>query len=459
MRDKLKLIILFTVSFYDLQYLKNNYNMRKLRELQREKQRALDSFKNRESTNNEYIQWQHLVYDNSDNNDNNNNSEKNVIKDIEGVNICGNNSPETTSTPTLYLKNVPANEQRVPTLSLASCSSSFVLPSKTFSSSPINLIPQTPLIFSNMTTNLPKPVFTKHLNVDSLSEKEQFNEFVNQNYTNKGTIKINLHTPPNCVSTPNNIETQKITTTIINNFNTIDDSLTNDFIWTKAEFDKCEQMTKYYRVNDYGVTVLNPNYNNGKKKVNIHTIDFRNTGIEYSNLYTFEFQYLTEIKFEHNKLKNIPYLIPKTVQVLRLDYNMISTINNNIRDDIYSTHNLRVITLSNNLITTIPDEIGNLRNLEKLILNSNKITKIGNGLCTLTKLRTLKLHDNQIKDLPENLGNLSNLKYLTLHDNPLSLLPYSIMLLRLKRLDLPQSLVEQITDPIMKDYINDYVKL
>lgn len=226
---------------------------------------------------------------------------------------------------------------------------------------------------------------------------------------------INTNAPPepcNSVIPVNNI-----------NMDIIQNTLAYDYIWYKPEFVKFEKQTAYGGKH-YKPTAAN---------VYIHTLNLSNCGIEYGNLTVFNFVRLAELDMSNNKLSYIPYILPTSIEILRLNNNHIDRYSSSICDP----KNMKILDLANNLITTIPEKIHELVKLEEIDFSDNRITKFSSNITKLSKLRVLKINNNRIDTLPETLGDLVMLHELGLHGNPIKVLPLSMILLtNLKKLDI-----------------------
>ncbi len=133
---------------------------------------------------------------------------------------------------------------------------------------------------------------------------------------------------------------------------------------------------------------------------------------------------ITEIIIEGCRLKILPNSIGnlKSVNKLRLDYNLITAL----PDSIGNLSTLRNLSLQYNKIKTLPKSISNLNSLQYLYLNNNELTTLPDSIGNLKSLRYLFLDNNQLTALPDSIGNLNSLQYLSLENNQLSIIPESI---------------------------------
>lgn len=80
---------------------------------------------------------------------------------------------------------------------------------------------------------------------------------------------------------------------------------------------------------------------------------------------------------------------------------------------------LKHLSLSHNLLTTLPQAINSCCHLERLNLESNKLTVIPEAVFSLAALRVLQLSDNSIKVMPASIAHLSALRMLLVGNNQL----------------------------------------
>ena len=177
------------------------------------------------------------------------------------------------------------------------------------------------------------------------------------------------------------------------------------------------------------------------------------------------------LDFSHLKLEDVPAEVfqrERTLEELYLD-------NNSIKDlprQLFHCTGLRVLSLSDNDIQTIPSAIASLINLKRINLNKNTIQdipdnfricsellsvdvsvnpigKLPDSFTQLLNLQELYLNDTFIEFLPANFGRLSKLKVLELRENHLKTLPKSLMRLSLlEKIDIGQNDLMEIPEVI-----------
>jgi hypothetical protein len=81
---------------------------------------------------------------------------------------------------------------------------------------------------------------------------------------------------------------------------------------------------------------------------------------------------------------------------------------------------IRLLSLSNNLLTCLNPAVCQLSSLTTLRLINNRLTQLPAEIGWLTGLERLELQDNQLVSLPAEIGELVNLTELGLGDNRLA---------------------------------------
>ncbi|KAJ4979894.1 hypothetical protein NE237_010674 [Protea cynaroides] len=104
-----------------------------------------------------------------------------------------------------------------------------------------------------------------------------------------------------------------------------------------------------------------------------------------------------------------------------------------IPDEVWTCgSSVRVLDLSNNSICEIPVKIGSFSVIQKLLLNANGMLDeyiSWEGITSLKSLKVLSLSQNHLTTLPSSLGTLTSLTQLHVANNKLTSLPSEIELL------------------------------
>ncbi|XP_078046862.1 leucine-rich repeat 47 [Augochlora pura] len=180
-----------------------------------------------------------------------------------------------------------------------------------------------------------------------------------------------------------------------------------------------------------------------------------------SNLNPKSMASVPKIKVVVNKSSEYPTLegFPRTTEELSL----VGLSRKSFDRQILRLQSLRILNLSNNQISSLPKELGLLQHLQELNLSQNRLDKamkwvwldqppiknnlklldISNNMLSMLPKEIGKLHaivnfkasKNVLSYLPQSLGSLPNLKYLDVSKNSLKYLPGSMRNLRLILLD------------------------
>eukprot|EP01133_Synstelium_polycarpum_P005721 gene5721-6616_t len=118
---------------------------------------------------------------------------------------------------------------------------------------------------------------------------------------------------------------------------------------------------------------------------------------------------LVNLDLGFNQFKMFPTLRPfALMQSLSLSGNIIMTIPGELLD----LPALRTLTINGNQLIALPPEIGKLINLEKLEVANNKIASLCDEIGKLTKLEELVIAGNPLTSLPPSFANLNSLEVL-----------------------------------------------
>ncbi|XP_053433701.1 asporin [Nycticebus coucang] len=122
-----------------------------------------------------------------------------------------------------------------------------------------------------------------------------------------------------------------------------------------------------------------------------------NNGIEPG---AFEGVTVFHIRIAEAKLTSVPKGLPSTLLELHLDYNKISTVE---QEDFKRYKELQRLGLGNNRITDIENgSLANIPRVREIHLENNKLKKIPSGLPELKYLQIIFLHSNSITKVGVN---------------------------------------------------------
>ncbi|XP_024968039.1 LRR repeats and ubiquitin-like domain-containing protein At2g30105 [Cynara cardunculus var. scolymus] len=127
------------------------------------------------------------------------------------------------------------------------------------------------------------------------------------------------------------------------------------------------------------------------------------------------------IKDEFLSWKGISSL--KSLSFLSLSQNLLTSL----PSDLGALTTLKELHVANNQLTCLPDEIGLLLHLEVLEANDNRIRAIPSCIGNCSSLVEADLSSNLLVELPETFSSLRNLKALHLHNNGLKSLPSTLL--------------------------------
>ncbi|MFS8002638.1 putative Ubiquitin-like domain, leucine-rich repeat domain superfamily [Helianthus anomalus] len=113
----------------------------------------------------------------------------------------------------------------------------------------------------------------------------------------------------------------------------------------------------------------------------------------------------------------------KSLSVMSLSHNLLTTL----PADLAALISLKELHVAHNNLTSLPDEIGLLVHLEVLKANDNRLTTITSHIGSCSTLVEVDFSQNLLIELPETLSNLTNLKALHLHNNGLRSLPSTLL--------------------------------
>lgn len=157
----------------------------------------------------------------------------------------------------------------------------------------------------------------------------------------------------------------------------------------------------------------------------IHTLDLTDNYLTSVNITELEiYPNLKRLVLKNNKISSFSGAPNDVLQYLDLSNNKISSLSRNV--DLSLFENIRVLDLSNNMITTIPKAgFPNGRRLEVLNLSSNQIDILeSNCFDDLTNLEELRLNKNKLSSFPKTLfKKMSKLRVLEMNKNKIVGIP------------------------------------
>lgn len=153
----------------------------------------------------------------------------------------------------------------------------------------------------------------------------------------------------------------------------------------------------------------------------IVTMDLAHGRIEA--IQTEDFRHLNDIRYlvlVNNNIKIVEKdSIPKTVRILHLGRNNLTTLNGTLRD----IENMDVLFLNENNLTTLDDELPiKSIHFKSLTAHHNKLQNLTQDLKKFSYLDTMYLSDNEIKSLNGVFRNASYIQTLSAHNNKIDYL-------------------------------------
>ena len=130
---------------------------------------------------------------------------------------------------------------------------------------------------------------------------------------------------------------------------------------------------------------------------------------------------LTELCLARNFFREIPTAVTKLklLRLLDLSDNLVT----NVSDDLRKLRALKTLNLRGNTISALPKAVTQLRHLVELNLGGNSLVSLPADMGDLKKLKTLILDKNQLQSLPDSIADLDELETLDLTNNRLRQLP------------------------------------
>ena len=122
-----------------------------------------------------------------------------------------------------------------------------------------------------------------------------------------------------------------------------------------------------------------------------------------------------------NSLFSLPETFVNLQSLQRL--NLSSNCFDKIPQSICSLRGLEELTMSYNRLDKLPKEIENLSSLSSLFLQGNKLQSIPKTFGNLSALKNLSLQENKFSDFPLTICNLKKVEFLRITDNNLTEVP------------------------------------
>ncbi|XP_020827312.1 nephrocan-like [Phascolarctos cinereus] len=144
---------------------------------------------------------------------------------------------------------------------------------------------------------------------------------------------------------------------------------------------------------------------------------------------------LETLELWKNKLRQIPTALPNSLEVLKLNDNLINVLHESYFEGLKKLH---VLELQNNMVSTLSlSTFSSLVNLQNLVLDGNNIESL-TGPFKLPRLKCLSMENNKLHFLPGSFfASLQSLQFLSLSSNSLTVvpndLPKSLLSLKLER--------------------------
>jgi Leucine-rich repeat (LRR) protein len=156
----------------------------------------------------------------------------------------------------------------------------------------------------------------------------------------------------------------------------------------------------------------------------------------------FELEQLVELDLKSSKINTLPENNLINLQSIYLDYNYFEKFQPN-SFEIFQ--NLKVLTISHNLLKEIPNEICSLKELFILNLSNNCIKELPSQF-NLPKLTELYLSNNCLKYINSSIASLKSLKRLALDKNEIcEISDHLFELKRLEYLDLSKNRITELS--------------
>ncbi|XP_032718443.1 nephrocan-like [Lontra canadensis] len=133
---------------------------------------------------------------------------------------------------------------------------------------------------------------------------------------------------------------------------------------------------------------------------------------------------LKTLELWKNKLRQVPRILPASLEVLKLNDNSIYVLNGS---DFEGLKKLKILELKNNLISSLsPTTLSSLVSLQSLVLDDNNIESVA-GPLALPHLKRMSMENNRLHLIPPNFfTSLQSLQFLSFSGNFLTKIPINL---------------------------------
>jgi Leucine-rich repeat (LRR) protein len=198
-------------------------------------------------------------------------------------------------------------------------------------------------------------------------------------------------------------------------------------------------VSSVFRVEPNNVEQLHELICNTELVKNIRELILSHTDLQnLPDIFNPNFENLTHLNLEHNKLSQLPLSMNNLLklQCLNLSHNCLKVLS----DEIGNLSMLQTFKLENNSLVELPGSVCKLINLQQLSVANNSLKILPNDIGELVKLEALNISGNMFEDLPGSLLQLTNLCHFIAASNMLSYLSESFTHLnKLKTLNLSKN--------------------
>ncbi|XP_008689393.2 nephrocan isoform X1 [Ursus maritimus] len=133
---------------------------------------------------------------------------------------------------------------------------------------------------------------------------------------------------------------------------------------------------------------------------------------------------LKTLELWKNKLRQVPRILPASLEVLKLNDNSIYVLH---RSDFEGLKELKILELKNNLISSLsPSTLSPLVSLQSLMVDDNRIESVA-GPLALPHLKSMSMENNRLHLVPASfLTSLQSLQFLSFSGNFLTKIPINL---------------------------------